>query len=140
MAFAVATARAQQGTPVNSTVRAAVARTALDYVDGFYQGDTAKLQRALDPTLSKFGMWRDSTGKWSGERMTYDQAIAYARQVKARGRPVPAAWPREAKVLEAGERIAVAKVRAWWGFDYLLLAQREGQWKIMQVMWEGPPR
>jgi hypothetical protein len=140
MMLGLTTAQAQQTTAGDTRVRAAVRQIALDYVDGFYQGDTAKLQRALDPSLSKYGMYRDSTGRWSGERMTYDEAIAYARRVKARGRPVPATWPREASVLGTGERTAVAKVRAWWGFDYLLLAQRDGEWKIMQVMWEGPPR
>lgn len=139
MVIAFGTLEAQQGSR-DSAARAAVTRAAFDYIDGFYQGDTAKLVRALDPNLSKFGMSRDTTGKWNGLRMTYDEAIAYALRVKARGRPVPATWPREAMVLEMGERIAAAKVKAWWGFDYLLLAQVDGQWKIKQVMWEGPPR
>lgn len=139
IAIAFGTLEAQQSGSRDSAARSAVTRAALDYIDGFYQGDTARLARALDPSLSKYGMWRDSTGNWSGRRMTYSEAIAYAIRVKAQARPIPATWPREAKVLEMGERIAAARVRAWWGFDYLLLAQRDGQWKIMQVMWEGPP-
>ena len=34
--------------------------------------------------------------------------------------------------------IAVAKVTAWWGVDFILLAKQNDQWMIEQVLWEGP--
>lgn len=115
-----------------------VARAGYDYIDGFYEGDTAKLGRALRPELSKYGFWRDSTGKYAGERMTYREAIDYAKRVKARNQPVQASWPRQVEVLDVQDMTAVAKVTAWWGTDYLLLGRYDGRWMIANVLWQGP--
>ena len=35
---------------------------------------------------------------------------------------------------------ASAKLTAWWGTDYLLLARYEGRWMIRQVLWQTPHR
>lgn len=115
-----------------------VARAALDYIEGFYEGDTAKLVRALRPDLSKYGFWRDSTNKYAGERMTFAQAIEYAKRVKARNRPVLATWPKDVVIFEVQDQTASAKVTAWWGTDYLLLGKYDGRWMISGVMWQGP--
>jgi hypothetical protein len=118
----------------------AVRHAAMDYLEGFYEGDTAKLIRSLRPELSKYGFWRDSTQRYVGERMTYDEAIAYARRVKARNRPVPATWPKEVVIYEVLPNTAAAKVTAWWGTDYLLLGKYDGRWMISHVLWESPPK
>jgi hypothetical protein len=118
--------------------RAEVRRAALDYVEGFYEGDTAKLINALRPDLSKYGFDRDSSGKYTGERMTFDEAIAYAKRVKARNRPPNPGWPKQVDVFEVLDQTAAAKVTAWWGTDYLLLGKYGGKWMIQQVIWQGP--
>ena len=60
-----------------------VERACLDYIEGFYEGDTVKLIRCLKPSLYKFGYWKnDNTGKYDAEgQMTYRQAIDYAKRV-----------------------------------------------------------
>jgi hypothetical protein len=118
--------------------RSDVKRAVLDYVEGFYEGDTAKLVRALRPDLDKYGYWRDSTGKYVGERMTYDEVIAYAKRVTARNRPPNTSWPKQVQIYEVLDQTASAKVTAWWGSDYLLLARHDGRWMISLVMWQGP--
>ena len=134
-----AVAAAQDPKPaVASADREAVVRAAKDYLEGFYEGDTVKLGRALRADMSKYGFWADSTGKYAGERMTYAEAIEYAKKVKARNRPVPAAWPRDVTVFEIQDQTASAKVTAWWGTDYLLLGKYDGQWKISDILWQGP--
>jgi len=42
------------------------------------------------------------------------------------------------EVLDVMNTIASAKVTAWWGTDYILLAKDNGKWMIEQVIWEGP--
>lgn len=124
----------------NGADRDAVVRAATDYLEGFYEGDTVKLARALRPDVSKYGFWADSTGKYAGERMTFAEAIDYGKKVKARNRPVPASWPKEVTVFEVQDQTASAKVIAWWGTDYLLLGKYDGNWMISDILWQGPLR
>lgn len=117
-----------------------VERACLDYLEGFYEGDTTKLTRSLNPTLHKFGFWKN---KESGEYefdsyMSFDQAKAYANNVREKQRFAKADAPKKVEVLDIMNQIASAKVTAWWGTDYLLLSRRNGKWMIEQVIWEGP--
>jgi hypothetical protein len=120
--------------------RDAVKRAALDYLDGFYEGDTAKLVRAFRPEMFKFGFWRDSTGRYAGSQMSFAHAIAYAKRVQERNRAPDPTWPRKVELFEVQDQTASAKVTAWWGTDYLLLGKYDGQWQIAHVMWQGPLR
>lgn len=119
--------------------REAVHRAALDYIEGFYEGDTAKIIRGLHPRLAKDGFFkaRDST-KYAPSSMSYEQAIAYARRIKTNNTPAPASAPREVVIYEILDQIASARIRAWWGVDYLLLAKYDGKWMVKQVLWAGP--
>ena len=121
--------------------RAAVERAVLDYVEGFYEGDTTKLVRSVHPDVTKYGYYipRDST-RYLGEAMPFAEFLAYARGIKARGRPAPADAPKRVEVFDVQNQTASAKLTAWWGTDYLLLAKYDGRWMIRQVLWQSPPR
>ena len=115
-----------------------VHRAALDYLEGFYEGDTLKLQRSLSPELHKFGYYKGVSGVYEGDKMTFADALAFAKKVSEKKRfPKPDA-PKKVTVLEVQEQIACVKVIAWWGMDYLLLAKHDGTWRIEQVLWQGP--
>lgn len=124
-----------------SAERAAVERAVLDYVEGFYEGDTVKLVRSVHPEVTKYGFWipRDST-RYSGEPMPFAEFLSYANSVRRRGQPPPANAPKRVEVYDVNDQIASAKLTAWWGIDYLLLARYEGRWMIRQVLWQSPPR
>lgn len=116
-------------------VRAAV----LDYVEGFYEGDTVKLKRSVSANLYKYGYWRDAkSGKYGGEQMTFRQAVDYTKVVMAKKKFAKADAPKNITILDTEEQVAVAKLTAWWGIDYLLLAKHDGKWMIEQVLWQGP--
>lgn len=117
-----------------------IERACLDYIEGFYEGDTSKLIRCLNPTLYKFGYWQDKkTGKYLPDgNMTWRQAIDYAKRVFEKKNFAKAAAPKKVEVLDILNSIAVAKVTAWWGMDYILLAKQDDTWMIDQVIWEGP--
>jgi hypothetical protein len=130
-------------TPAHAQSRAAeldaVRRAVLDYVEGFYEGDTVKLVRALRPDMYKFGFWRNSdTSAYRGSQMTYAQALAYANRVKAQNTQAPASAPKGVQVLDVMDQTASAKLTAQWGIDYMLLAKYEGRWMITHVLWQGP--
>lgn len=111
-----------------------------DYIEGFYEGDEAKLKRSLSPDLLKFGYWKgkDADSYSSAGQMTYEEALAYARNVKEKENFAKPDAPRGIEIFEVDDQIAAAKVTAWWGFDYILLAKKDGKWMIEQVLWQGP--
>ncbi|MDW3193426.1 MAG: nuclear transport factor 2 family protein [Cytophagales bacterium] len=112
----------------------------LDYLEGFYEGDTTKLIRSVNSSLHKFGFWKSKeTGEYEFDSfMSFDQAKAYANNVREKQRFAKADAPKKVEVLDVMNQIASAKVTAWWGTDYLLLARRNDKWMIEQVIWEGP--
>jgi hypothetical protein len=118
-----------------------VERACLNYIEGFYEGDTTKLIAALKPSLHKIGYWKNNnTGVYDFDGpMTYRQALDYAKNVMAKKNFAKADAPKKVEVLDVGNTIASAKVWAWWGIDYLLLSKQAGKWIIEQVLWEGPP-
>lgn len=119
----------------------AVRRAALDYVEGFYEGDTAKLVRSVRPEVYKFGFWRqrDST-RYVGEQMPWPEFLEFARNVKANNRPAPVTAPKTIELLDVLDQTASAKLTAWWGTDYLLLGKFSDRWMITHVLWQSPPR
>ena len=134
------TARAPVARAQSPSDRDEVRRAAMDYIEGFYEGDTAKMVRSIRPDVFKYGFYipRDSA-KYVGEAMPWPEFLDYARRFRARNRTTPASAPREVSIFEVQDQTAAAKVTAWWGTDYLLLARFDGKW-MTHVLWQSPPR
>ena len=117
-----------------------IVQACLNYLEGFYNGDTTRLIQSLKPSLYKFGYWKNKdTGKYGPDgHMTYRQAIDYAKGVMEKKNFAKSDAPKKVEVLDIQRTIAAAKVTAWWGVDYILLARLDDQWMIEQVLWEGP--
>ena len=121
--------------------RSAVERAVLDYVEGFYEGDTAKLVRSIRPEVVKYGFFipRDSS-RYVGEAMPWPEFLSYAKSIRERNRPAPATAPKRVEIFDVQDQTASVKLTAWWGTDYLLLAKYDGKWMIRHVLWQSPPR
>lgn len=117
-----------------------VKKACMNYIEGFYEGDVSKLEASLQPTLNKFGFWKNKdTGIYEQQKaMSFNAALSYAKNVLEKKRFPDENAPRKVEVLNIGNSIAAAKVTAWWGIDYLLLSKRGDTWMIEQVLWEGP--
>ena len=121
--------------------REAVRRAALDYLEGFYEGDSTKIARSVRPDARKIGYFtRRGASTYEAEEMSYVAMIEYANNFRKGGRKTPATAPREVIVGEVNDQTATAKVVAWWGIDYLQLARYDGKWMIVNVMWQSPPK
>ena len=119
--------------------RAGVERAALDYLEGFYEGDAAKIRRGVHPDVVKYGFYvPGGGGAYQGQPMTFQQMLDFAADVKARGNHLPADAPKAVEILDVLDQTAAVKVTAWWGTDYLHLARYDGQWKILHVLWQTP--
>lgn len=119
---------------------AAVRRALLDYIEGFYEGDSAKLTRSIRPEVYKIGFHRprDSTRYSAAQQMTWREFLEYAAGVKARNQPAPASAPKGVQLLDVLDQTASGKVTAWWGTDYILLGKYDGRWMISHVLWQSP--
>ncbi len=120
--------------------KAGVEKACMNYIEGFYEGDTNKLKTCLQPTLNKFGFWKNDDNKTFRQvaHMSFDQALNYAKNVLEKKEFPKADAPKKVEVLDIGNKIASAKVTAWWGIDFMLLSKRGDKWMIEQVLWEGP--
>jgi len=117
-----------------------IEQTCLNYIEGFYEGDSTKIIRSIKPTLYKFGYWKNkSTGIYDDDgHMTFEQAINYSNTVFREKHFAKPNAPKIVNVLDIGNHIAAAKITAWWGVDYVLLSRYNDDWLIEQVLWEGP--
>ena len=125
----------------SSADSAAVRRAALDYVEGFYEGDSTKHVRSIRPDVFKYGFWlpRDST-RYQGEQMPWSEFLSYTRNMRARRTVTPATAPKVIQLLDVLDQTAAAKVTAFWGTDYLLLGKYDGRWMVSSVLWQTKPR
>jgi hypothetical protein len=122
------------------TDREAVRLAVLDYVEGFYEGDTARLVRSVSPEVRKYGYYRAKPGgPYVGEAMPFPEFLSYANRIRTGRSRTPPNAVKDIVLFDVQDQTASAKLTAWWGTDYLLLAKDKGRWIILQVLWQGPP-
>ena len=118
--------------------REAVRQAALDYVEGIYNVQPERIQRSVHPTLVKRGFYKkDATAPYVDMPMTYDQLVALAGNWNKGGKRDTSV--KDVTVLDVLDQTATAKVTASWGIDYMLLGKYDGQWKIVQILWQSHP-
>ena len=119
--------------------REAVRRAVLDYVEGFYEGDSTKLARSVRPEVYKYGFYKamDSTS-YRGMQLSWPAFFNYARGIKQNNRQAPATAPKTIEIYDIQDQTASAKLTAFWGTDYMLLAKYDDKWMITHVLWQGP--
>jgi hypothetical protein len=124
-----------------STDSAKIRGAAMHYIEGFYEGDSTKLIRAVRPDVYKYGFSRPpDSASYRGMQMTWAGFMSYARGVKQNNRQQPATAVRTVRLLDVLDQTAAAKVTAVWGTDYLLLGKFGDEWMITHVSWQSPPR
>ena len=119
-----------------------VKATAYNYIDVFYKADTTLAYKSIHKDLRKVGWYYDDKKqKYSGAlEMPFDKLISLAKRWNAKGDQVTSDTPRKVKVLEVSDKIAVAKVTAAWGIDYLNMVRTDEGWKIINIVWQSKPK
>jgi len=112
---------------------AAIRATALDYIEGWYTGDAARMERALHPKLAK-RIVRSQNGQSQLGDMTAEQLIAATRAGYGKQTP-EAERQRDVTILDVFRDAAVVKIVARDWIDYLQVAKWDGEWKIVNVLW-----
>ena len=119
---------------------AAIRATALDYIDGWYAADAPRMERALHPELAKRNVYSDQSGR---SRLIQMSAMSLVNGTRSGGgSDIPAAQRTDSvRILDIFGNTASVRVRAATWVDYMHMAKYNGQWRILNVLWENdPPR
>ena len=119
--------------------REAIKQTALDYIEGYYEGNAERMERSLHPDLAKRIVRTDpSTGKSKLEHQTAARLVEITRMKQ--GRPTPKEkQQRDVTILDLFENAACVKIVAADWIDYLHVSKFDGRWVIVNVLWEMKP-
>lgn len=120
---------------------AEIERTALDYIEGWYDGDAGRMERSLHPQLAKRIVEHNasgSLGRRPGDRL--DEMNALRLVQNTRHDPIPAHERRkDVTILDRFENAASVRIDAQNWIDYLHMAKWNGRWVIINVLWELRP-
>jgi hypothetical protein len=118
---------------------AGIRQAALDYIEGYYAGDGARMERALHPELAKRIVRTGPTGQQRLDQMSALTLINITRSGGGKDTP-PAEQHKDVTILDIYQNAASAKVYASGWVDYLHLGKWNGRWVIVNVLWELHPR
>jgi hypothetical protein len=119
---------------------AAIRAAALDYVEGWYTGDAARMERALHPELAKRIVntnpqnGRNSLGQQSA--MTLVQSTR-----NGGGKDTPSEqMQKDVAILDIYRNTASVRATMSGWIDYMHMARWNGRWVIVNVLWELKPQ
>lgn len=123
-----------QGSQPNKDDSLAIKQTVLDYAEGFYSGDVARMEKAIHPDLNKATpRVLPQSGRTILTYTTYSGLIE-----NTRGR---AGELEESKrnisvnILDINQDVANVKLVSANFCDYLQILKIDDQWKIVNVLW-----
>ena len=119
--------------------RAAIKQTALDYVDGFYEGSVERLDKALHPNLQKVTLRTLPGGR---TMLDFNGAASNLKEYAAAGLGGKPAEERkiEVSIFDVYDNIATVKIDSADFLDYAHVAKINGEWKIINVLWTMHPQ
>lgn len=116
-----------------------IKQTALDYIEGYYEGDAARMERALHPELAKRIVRTDAQGRSNLGQMSAMTLVQITRSGDGKNIPKEK-QQKDVTVLDIFGNAASAKIIASDWVDYLQLAKWRGRWVIVNVLWELKPQ
>jgi len=110
----------------------AIRATVTDYIEGYYAGDAARMERSLHPHYLKHVI-SESDGKLN---MTEKTGLQMVQDVRSAGpADLPATERKEQiTVLDVTGDVASAKLITSHWVDYLTMAKWNGSWKVVSVV------
>jgi len=118
---------------------AAIRQTALDYIEGWYEGNADRMERAVHPDLAKRIVNTDQRGR---SVLGHQSAMTLVQNTRrGAGKETPIGERRtDVRILDIFGNTASVRVDASTWIDYLHMAKWNGRWVIINVLWEMHPR
>lgn len=117
---------------------AAIKQTALDYIEGWYEGNAERMERALHPELAKRIVRTNKEGYSNLGQMSAMSLVLGTRRGGGKETPKEK-QQKDVTILDVFENAASVKVVASDWIDYLHMAKSNGRWVIVNVLWELKP-
>ena len=131
----LASPAAAQSAADTSAIRAA----ALDYAEGWYEGNMERMSRAVHPELVKRIVISDTT---TGRSVLQTMGASMLVNATGHGYGRKTAKERQEKdvrILDLYGNAGIVRVGMADWIDYLQVARLDGRWQIVNVLWERKP-
>ena len=124
--------------PVNTN---AIRQTLLDYMESWYSREYERLERSFYPAVVKRGFYPlGSTGVNCISISTFSEMVERVRasSLSRKPRHPKEKWIVEIEILDVYQQIATAKTVGDGWVDYIHLADVNGEWKIINILYDRP--
>ena len=114
--------------------RANVLETALDYFEGWFDGNVERMDRALHPALAKRSLRQVDPEMPELRSVTKEQMLAWTAAGEGR-REDPGDRRIEVEVIDVHGNIATVLIRSAVYREYLHLVRTNEGWQIVNALW-----
>jgi len=127
----------QKTTDASDEDRTKIKQTALDYFEGYYTRSTERLEKAFHDKMDKKALIANRrTGKTNlAFPLTKSRFVEMASKSPADKRSKEV-WNVQVKILDVYQNCASVKISSVEYVDFVHMGKFDGEWKIMNVLWE----
>lgn len=127
--------------PATEDDLAGIEQVAVDYTMGFYETDGEKVQGTCHSDLSKRSLERETEGGFDFlSRITWEEIRLLGNTFNRHFGFSPETARKDVEIYYADAHQAAAKLTGASWFDYLHLMKVNGEWKIVNIIYEPLPR
>ena len=112
----------------------AITATVKDYWEGWFDGDVARMDRALHPALAKTGVSVDASGLQVTRSMTAEDMIGWTRDGDGVAEK-PADFAFDVTINDMYHQIATVTVHSKIYREYLCLGKTPHGWRILNALY-----
>ena len=115
----------------------AIRQAALDYIESQHNVNPQQFERAAHPRMVKRTFWSDkTTGKEYLREIFKDAMVLLAETYNRNGDKFSAQPKKEVVILDIFDKTASVKLIADEWIDYMHIVKLNGEWKIVNVLWQ----
>lgn len=119
--------------------REGIKRAALNYAEGWYEGNADKMESALSADLAKRIVRTNDKGQSSLGQMTAMSLVQGTRAGYGKQTPKEE-QQKDVTILDVFGGAATVKLEMRDWIDYLHIGKFNGKWVIINVLWETKPK
>lgn len=121
------------------TEREAIRRAALNYAEGWYEGNADKMESSLHPDLAKRIVRTNDKGQSGLNQMSAMSLVQGTRAGSGKQTPT-AEQQKDVTILDVIGGAATVKLEMRDWVDYMHVGKFNGKWVIVNVLWELKPK